>query len=238
MSQRLRILHEDEHFVAIDKPAGFSVHAPENSEIKISKKTNCLFILRDQTGKYLYPVHRLDRATSGIVLYAFTKEAASKLAGQFAEKSVKKKYLAVARGWTADHGMNETPLRSDSSSELLQSKTEFETLAKLELPFKAHPKFDTSRYSLVIASPHTGRMHQIRRHFSADSHPLIGDTRYGDSIHNRYYKNELKIPGLLLRAIELEFTHPATGEKMKLQARKWGNTWQRVFDQFGICYKF
>ena len=88
-SHKLRVLFEDESFVAIDKPAGFSVHTPENPMVRISRHTNCLFLLRDQTGKYLYPVHRLDRATSGIVLYAFTKEAAA-LSKQFTEKTVKK----------------------------------------------------------------------------------------------------------------------------------------------------
>ena len=187
------ILYKDEHLVAIDKPAGYSVHPPEDKTIRISKHSNCMALLRDQLGVYVYPVHRLDRATSGVLLFALNKEAASKMSGAFTIHEVRKKYLCVIRGWPKENsGIIDKPLNNLDEETLLESRTSYECLKKIELPFSTDPKFETTRYSLVETSPLTGRTHQIRRHFRSLSHPLIGDTRHGSTKHNRLFAEKFE----------------------------------------------
>jgi tRNA pseudouridine65 synthase len=229
---QLKILYQDDSIVAIAKPAGFFVHPLEDENFWIPSRFNCLKILRNQIGKWVYPVHRLDRATSGIVLFALNPNTAAALSKQFIEHKIKKTYILMCRGYVSENGSIERELDNK------HSKTIYERLKTIELPYQTQEKFLTSRYSLCLAYPITGRHHQIRRHFNGISHPLIGDTTYGDKIHNQLFKDTLKINGLLLRAIEIEFTHPETQKKICIQYKKWGDTWQRVFNLFGICYNF
>jgi tRNA pseudouridine65 synthase len=230
----LRILYRDPFFVAVDKPAGFYVHPPEDKSQLISRSINCLSILRDQLGAYLYPVHRLDRATSGVLLYALDTETASRLCGLFQEKQVTKVYYAVTRGWIPDEGVIDAPLRSDfDSEERKDAVTKFSCLARMEIQ-SAVGRYTTARYSMARVEPLSGRMHQIRRHFAHLSHPLIGDSVYGDGKQNRFFRENLKIPGLLLKAHSLELSHPMTGELMRISGR-WSGIWHRVFDHFGVC---
>jgi tRNA pseudouridine65 synthase len=238
-----RILYQDEHFVAIDKPAGFHVHPPEDPSHSISNTRNCLFLLRKQLNQYLYPVHRLDRATSGVVLFGLTQFSARNLCALFRNQEIKKTYFCVARGWTAENGEINRSLKSeiednsetwsDFENEAKDSLTVFQRIDKIALPY-AVGKHSTSRYSLVRVLPQTGRRHQIRRHFHSASHPLIGDSIYGDGKHNRIFRDDLKIPGLLLKAQSLEFSHPHTGQLLKISSR-WNGLWHQVFDLFGIC---
>lgn len=229
-----RILHQDEALVAIDKPAGFHVHPPENGDHRIPRSTNCLALLRDQLGKHLYPVHRLDRATSGVLVFALEPEAAASLARAFREQEVTKTYFAITRGWTADEGLVDHPLKSEHAGmPPKDSRTSYLTVGKVELPWPVGD-FRTARYSLVRVQPHTGRMHQIRRHFAHLSHPLIGDTVYGDGKHNRIFREKLGEKGLFLKAHTLEFRHPRTGARLRVQSR-WNHLWHRAFDLFGIC---
>lgn len=191
----------------------------------------CLYWLRNYLKEYVYPIHRLDAATGGVVLFGKHSEAAGRMQALIQCQSIEKKYLAVARGYCPDNGVNEKPLLSDSSDLLLPSRTEFQTLSRLELPNAVGKKHSTSRYSLVAVEPKTGRYHQIRRHFASDSHPLIGDIKHGDSHHNRFFREELKIPGLLLHSFELSFLHPYT--QMPIQIRtSWSDRWNIVFQLF------
>lgn len=222
-----RILFESDQWVAIDKPSGFHVHPPEDQRFKIPKNRNCLSLLRDQLGgTYLYPVHRLDGATSGVLFYAKSSEAAATLAGQFKDRKVVKTYYAVVRGWPKDdHGVIERDLDGHPS------RTTYRTVAKKEIPEKIGKSiFNSTRYALVEVHPHSGRMHQIRRHFSGSSHPLIGDTIYGDGPHNRYFRQTLNIPGLLLRSARTQV--PELG--LDVFAR-WKGPWHPVFNWVGIC---
>ena len=231
---QFRILHQDDAFVAIDKPAGFQVHAPEDPKRRISNDTNCLYLLRRQIEKYLYPVHRIDRATSGVVLYALTPDAAREISRQFQEKEVRKTYFAVTRGWTPAEGRIEHPLKSEHDEAVKkESLTSYARIGQLELPVPNGPH-PTSRYSLVRAEPHSGRMHQLRRHFAHLSHPLIGDTVYGDGKHNRVFRELLDERALFLKAYSITFTHPVSGQKIAIHAR-WNHLWHRIFDLFGIC---
>ena len=230
----LRILYQDENLIAVDKPAGFHVHSPEDLSQRIPRSQNCVFILRKQTGSYVYPVHRLDRATSGLVLFALKQESASLLNQAFREGHIGKTYFAVVRGYTPASGTIDHPLRAeDPKLPSKNSVTRYETLARVELPV-AIGKHSTTRYSLVQVQPLTGRMHQIRRHFAHISHPLIGDTVYGDGKHNRFFRERFAVTPLLLKAYALDFTHPTSGIKLHLQS-KWTSPWHSVFDLFGIC---
>lgn len=229
-----RLLYQDESLVAIDKPAGFHVHPPEDPSHRISKNTNCLALLRDQLGTYVYPVHRLDRATSGVLVFALNSEAARLLAEQFSEQRAQKTYVAVTRGWVDLEGTIDHPLASEHDPAIRkESLTEFSRIATAELPL-AVGRYSTARYSLVRVRPRTGRLHQIRRHFAFLSHPLIGDTVYGDGKHNQAFRGLLGGQALLLKSLQLEIAHPVTGEPLRIRSR-WNHTWHQVFELFGAC---
>jgi len=267
----LRILYQDDQLVAVDKPAGFHVHPPEDASIRISPNTNSLLLLKRQLGKYLYPVHRLDRATSGVLVFALNPDAANGLARLFRDREIRKTYFCVVRGWVPENGVIDHPLKVNpglktqvlegrdgvstpplsppgtylalkgevslgsvkNSLERAAARTSFDRIAQLELPISVG-KYSTARYSLVRVEPHTGRMHQIRRHFAHISHPLIGDTVYGAGEHNRIYRDQFSILGLLLKAYSLEFNHPIENIPLKISSR-WNGTWHKVFDLFGVC---
>lgn len=227
----LRVLYQDPALVAVDKPAGFQVHPPEGGKHRVSSQQNCLAILSRQLGRYVYPIHRLDRATSGVLLFALEPGVAGDLGRQFSSREIEKTYFAVARGWVPERGRIDHVLKTERGDQ--EAVTRFELLARIELPYSSgrHP---SSRYSMVRAEPETGRMHQIRRHFTREAHPLIGDTRYGDGRHNRIFRDEVQIPGLLLKAHALAFRHPVTGERIRVVSR-WEGRWHRIFELFGIC---
>lgn len=222
-----RILYQDPHLIAIDKPAGFQVHQPEDTRHRVSKQFDCLHLLRNQIEQYLYPVHRLDRATSGVLIFALNPETASKISAAFQERSIKKTYFCVTRGWVEEKG---------TINRLIQEKeaeTLYHRIGQIELP-EAVGRYSTTRYSLVHVEPQTGRMHQIRKHFSQISHPLIGDTVYGDHPHNVFFREKIGIKALLLKAYSLELTHPISGAPLRIHS-KWNPTWHQVFELFGVC---
>ncbi len=246
------ILHEDPDLVAIHKPAGFHVHPPEDGSF-IPDGINTLRLLKAQTGRYLYPVHRLDRGTSGVLVFALSPDAARGLKESFDAGRVAKTYYAVVRGWTPEEGRIDAPLQEKSarrprpaegaaeppmrtpppSDAPAQALTLYARLATLELPVALGPH-PTSRYSLLRVSPRTGRWHQIRRHLARENHPIVGDTRHGDRVHNRYFQSELRMGSLLLTAHAIVFPHPATGRVMRVTA-PWRDLWHRTFDLFGLC---
>lgn len=196
------IIFEDEHFIAINKPCGILVHRTKISEDRIF----VLQLLRDQIGQRIYPVHRLDRATSGVLIFGKNSEAAEKLAIQFREKTVEKKYLAIVRGFLEEVGIVDYPLAPEPHKPTQEAVTNFKRIAQTEKDWSVG-RYPKSRYSYLEIIPETGRRHQIRRHFSHLRHPIIGDKRHGDVKHNKYFEQELDIHGLLLHAQELRFYH-------------------------------
>lgn len=230
----LRVLYQDEFVVAVDKPPGFHVHPPEDPREKIPRGTNSLHIVSRQLDRYLYPVHRLDRATSGVLVFGLSAQAARRLAESFRERQARKTYYCVVRGWLEGPGGLDRPLKPErGDGPGLESRTDYSPLARVELPLPCD-RYPTSRYTLVRAEPRTGRFHQIRRHFAGASHPLIGDAMHGHGPHNRFFRDRLKIRGLLLKAHALELPHPETGATLRIVSR-WEPRWQRVFDLFGVC---
>ena len=210
----LTILYQDEYFVAIDKPAGMLVHrtwiAEEAAEYAMQR-------LRDQLGRRVYIIHRLDRPTSGVLLFALGSDAARRMCALFEARAVTKRYLAVVRGWTDEAGTIDYPLREEKHKEPQQAITDYRRLATVELdiPVGRYPK---ARYSLVEAWPRTGRMHQLRKHFAHIFHPLVGDTTHGEGRHNRLFREHFGVERLLLVAAELRFIHPYSGEATTIAA--------------------
>jgi len=209
----LEIIYQDENLIAINKPHGLLVH---QSSIARDAKEFALQLLRDQVGKHVSPVHRLDRKTSGILLFAFDKVSEIAMHQQFMNSETDKKYLAILRGFTPDAMDIDYPLAKENGT-MQDAFTSFRTLQKAEVAvaFGKHP---TSRYSLVEATPKTGRMHQLRRHFSHILHPIIGDRTHGCNKQNKFFKAQWDMTTMLLHASELAFTHPITKEKIHLKA--------------------
>lgn len=209
----LEIIYQDQYLIAINKPHGLLVH---QSSIARDATEFALQMLRDQVGKHVSPVHRLDRKTSGILLFAFDKESEIAMHQQFMNAETDKKYLALLRGYTPDELEIDYPLAKENGT-MQDAFTSFKTLQRAEVPvaFGKHP---TSRYSLVEATPRTGRMHQLRRHFSHILHPIIGDRTHGCNKQNKFFLTQWNMTTMLLHASELSFKHPVTSEKIHLKA--------------------
>lgn len=226
----LPILYQDQHYVAIDKPPGLLVHRSPISRDRVF----ALQLLRDQLGRRVYPLHRLDRATSGVMLFALSAEAAAGVGRQFDLGTIDKEYLAVVRGWVDADGLIDHPLADEEGSGVAQpAQTRFRCLARVELPH-AVDRYPTSRYSLVAVTPLTGRRQQIRRHFKHVSHHLVGDTTHGNGRHNRFFREVLQIPRMLLMARSLSFEHPYLHTRLTLEAPL-DPDWQRVAQLFGVA---
>jgi len=209
----LDILYRDEHFVAVDKPAGMVVHRTRIAE----GAEPLLQMLRDQIGRRVYPVHRLDRPTSGVILFALSPESARGVCAGFESRVVDKRYWAVVRGYTDEEGIIDYPLAEEKGKPRQEALTRYSRLATVELPLPVGPH-PTARYSLVEARPETGRMHQIRKHLRHIAHPIIGDTTYCEGRQNRLFRHHLDLHRLMLFARELRFEHPYSGEEVRIRA--------------------
>ena len=212
VKRRVEVLYQDEYCIAVNKPHGLLVHRTSMS----SDKEFLLQRLRDQCGRKVYPLHRLDRPTSGVVLFAFSKEIAAEFFRIFREREVKKTYLALVRGWTEDNGVIDSPLKTSGGNEQ-DALTLYKTLEKFQLPIPVGP-YEQSRYSLVEIDLKTGRTHQIRRHFAHLRHPLVGDTTYGDGRHNTMFRENFNSHRLMLAAVKLEMPHPITNIQLSVSA--------------------
>ena len=214
----LDILYRDDWLVAIDKPPGLLVH---RSDLDRHETRFAVQLLRDQLGRRVYPAHRLDKGTSGVLLFAFEPAVVRLMAGQFEAGEVEKVYLAVVRGWPPEAGTIDHALarkyddygRQLPTTEAQPALTHYRRLATIELPV-AVDRYPTARYALVELRPQTGRQHQLRRHMKHIGHPIIGDATYGKGIHNRYFQSAFGCHRLLLACVRLEFVHPVTGEKV------------------------
>ncbi len=224
--ESLEIVYQDGDCIAINKPPGLLVH---RTSLDTRATEFAMQILRDQIGRLVYPVHRLDRPTSGILLFALSSECAKLLVEQFVERTISKTYVAFVRGFSPDEGSFESALKDKpnafSDTRLLErerdARTDFRTTARYELPFSdgRHP---TSRYSLMEIIPRTGRRHQIRRHLKRAAHPIVGDTTHGDHRHNKRLHQRFGLSRMLLAATKLEFEHPRTGQELVLTANRGG----------------
>ncbi len=207
------ILYEDAEFIAIHKPSGILVHRTRISEDTIF----VLQLLRNQVGYHLFPVHRLDRMTSGVLIFGKTKEAAGSLSELFREHQIEKTYLAVVRGHLPATGTIDYALARSPDHQKQPALTDYQTLDQTEIPH-AISRYPTSRYSLVKVIPKTGRFHQIRKHFAHLRHPVIGDRPHGDCKHNKYLREKLGISTMLLHAQSFSFIHPHTQKRIFIRS--------------------
>lgn len=207
-----KILFHNQDLVVIDKPAGFHVHPPEVNAHKVPREKVILYQLRDQIQKKLFPVHRLDAGTSGVLVFALSSDVAGHLCRQFENQSVEKKYWALVRGFLSDAGAVDLDLEVESTERTVKALTEFTVLRKIEMRVAVGTKFPNARYSWLEVWPKTGRFHQIRRHMNRIGHPVIGDAQHGDSRHNQFFRTGLGVSGLCLRAMELKITLPQRSE--------------------------
>lgn len=224
------ILFEDEFFVAINKPAGVLVHRSPMSRDKVF----ILQALSEQIGQKIYPIHRLDRPTSGVLLFAKSGEYAGLVQKQIQLCKVQKKYMALVRGWfdfelalnksntivendylVCSSPLNKIDSRGNVVEEQQEAETWFSCLRKIEIPLE-YRGFDSIRYSLMSVIPQTGRTHQIRRHLAHLRNPIVGDTRYGDLSHNKIFRERLDFNRLWLHSNYFQFSHPQNGTKIKL----------------------
>lgn len=228
------ILYHDENLVAIDKPSGFHVHPPETRAEKVPRHKIVLHQLRDQIGQRVYPLHRLDAGTSGILVFALSPEIASFYGKHFQNQGIEKTYWTVVRGFVPDHGEINLELEQDSTGELMPARTVFQTLKRMELDDVVGKRNLKARYSWLQVSPKTGKFHQIRRHMNRISHPVIGDATHGDSHHNRFFREKLQIPGLCLRAVTIEMPcSKQAGKILKIENRE-SQQWRKIQSLFEL----
>nr|WP_208493113.1 pseudouridine synthase [Spirosoma utsteinense] len=218
MTTPLPILYQTGDLVAINKPHGLLVH---RSPIASDAAEFAVQLLRNQLGQRVYPVHRLDRKTGGVLLFALNEVMNATMQQQFMEGAVSKTYLAIVRGYTPDEQAIDYPLRRDDGNgglgTLQDAFTALKTLRRTEVnvPFGKHP---TSRYSLVELTPTTGRMHQLRKHMAHILHPIIGDRPHGCNKQNKLFLEQFSMNTMLLHARQIQFKHPISEETITVIA--------------------
>lgn len=215
--KQLEILFQDEHLIAVNKPSGLLVH---RSDIDRNETRYAMKILRDQLGQWVYPLHRLDKATSGVLLFALDQETARRMTVLFTAHKIVKSYIAIVRGFTKEADCIEYALKEQRRNFADKKQvpdhpaqhaiTEYRRMGTIELP-EPVGRYATARYSLITACPLTGRSHQIRRHMKHIFHPVIGDTTYGDGRQNDFFRRKFGCQRMLLHAQRIEFLHPETG---------------------------
>ncbi|PHS08567.1 MAG: pseudouridine synthase [Kordia sp.] len=223
------ICFEDEFILAVLKPNNVLVHHSSMARNQSDEKS-LIQLLFDAYGLPFYPIHRLDRKTSGIILFAKKKEFVAPFQELFVTNQIQKTYYGLVRGHIAELGKIDSPVKGRDANVHKDALTYFKRLKTVELNIPVHP-YAMSRYSLVELTPKTGRLHQLRIHLNKISHPLIGDPKYGDRFHNRMFETEFTCSNLFLHAKQLEFTHPFTNETLLISAELPSN-WKTMFLQF------
>ncbi|HAY96616.1 MULTISPECIES: tRNA pseudouridine(65) synthase TruC [unclassified Shewanella] len=234
----IEILYEDEHLVAIHKPAGLLVH---RSYLARRERFFAMQLTRDLVGCHVFPVHRLDRPTSGVLLFAKSSEVANALCEQFASHTIEKQYLALVRGNMHESGILDYALKveldelgdknADPNKAAQEAVTAYEPLLNTEIPYPSG-RYSTSRFALVRLSPKTGRKHQLRRHMAHLRHPIVGDTTHGDGKQNAFFREHFGINRLWLIAKKLTFTHPITQTRLSIETEL-ESEWETVFAELG-----
>ncbi|MCO6552034.1 MAG: tRNA pseudouridine(65) synthase TruC [Gilliamella sp.] len=231
------ILYQDDDLIAINKPSGWLVHRSwlDKNETVVVMQT-----LRDQIGQHVFPIHRLDRPTSGVLLFALSSNVARIMSEEFAKKQIEKTYHAIVRGYVEGEAVIDYPLveELDKIADKFTNKnkpaqdavTFYKSISKIEVPIKVG-KFETARYSFVELKPQTGRKHQLRRHMKHIFHPILGDSKHGDLHQNRAFATYFNIKRLMLHASKLEIKHPTQHNPMIIEA-KLEQSWQDILLNF------
>jgi tRNA pseudouridine65 synthase len=202
-SPAIDLLFVDDDVVVANKPSGLLVHRGWGADDDVA-----LFRVRDVVGAHVHPVHRLDRGTSGALLFARTREAAATLGRALEAGRVEKRYVALVRGTPPDEGVIDHAIPRSEEGERVAALTRYRRLARSPV----------DRCSLVLAQPETGRLHQVRRHLHHISHPIVGDVNHGSGAINRHYRARYGLHRLALHARSIAFDHPTTGERIVASA--------------------
>ena len=231
------VLYQDNDLIVINKPEGWLVHRSwlDKHETVVVMQT-----LRDQIGQHVYPIHRLDRPTSGVLIFALSSEIARLLSEQFASNKIEKTYHAIVRGYVDGEAIIDYPLveELDKIADKFANKdkpaqdaiTFYKGLSKIELPIEVG-KYKTARYSLVELKPQTGRKHQLRRHLKHIFHPIIGDSKHGDLHQNRAFSHYFAVKRLMLHASTVKIIHPITLTPLTIHA-KLSDDWLKILREF------
>ena len=230
----LEIIFEDDYIICVNKPNNVLVHHAFLSR-NVGDEDSLLQLIEKEFGIKVYPVHRLDRKTSGLILLAKEKDYVSKFQELFTTKQIQKTYFGVVRGFSPETKTIDSPVKGRDANVHKEALTYLRTLANITLDIPVKP-YDSSRYSLVEFLPQTGRMHQLRVHSNKISHPLIGDAKYGDKNHDTMFAENFGWKNLFLHAGKLEFIHPFSSEKMILKGT-FPKDWIEMFEEFNWNWK-
>lgn len=231
------ILYQDNDLIAINKPSGWLVH---RSWLDKQQTVVVMQTLRDQIGQHVFPIHRLDRPTSGVLLFALSSDVARLMSEQFNSKQIEKTYHAVVRGYVDGEAVIDYPLIEEldkiadkfaqRNKPAQDAVTFYRAISKIEIPVSVG-KFKTARYSFVELKPKTGRKHQLRRHMKHIFHPILGDSKHGDLHQNRAFTDYFGIKRLMLHASSLALIHPITQQQIVIEA-KLDQSWQNMLLNF------
>ena len=225
----LEIIYQDNYCLLVTKPNNVLVHHAHHSRNKIEEES-LIQLIENQFGKRYYPIHRLDRKTSGIILLASKREYVASFQALFTNNEIQKIYYGVVRGFSQDNKIINSPVKGRDALVYREAETHLNCLDKIELNIPVKP-YDSSRYSLVQLKPKTGRMHQLRIHMNKVSTPLINDAKYGDKNHDLMYAEQFGWRNLFLHAGSLEFIHPFTNQKLTLKS-SFSEDWIQLFQKF------
>lgn len=226
----VEVIYQDAYCLVVAKPNNLLVHHGYHARNK-SDEQSLLQLLASQHGQRFYPVHRLDRKTSGILLLAKKTTDVAPFQKLFTTKDIQKTYYGVVRGFAPDSKTINSPVKGRDAQVYKEAETVLTRLANIRLDIPVKP-YDTSRYSLVALQPKTGRLHQLRIHMNKISHPLINDAKYGDKNHDLMFAREFGWTALFLHAGMLQFKHPFTQQNLSLKA-PFPADWLALFAQFG-----
>lgn len=225
---KIKILFEDDFILIVSKPANILIH--NSYYARNIKEPTLLDLLLEQLGNNYYPVHRLDRKTSGVLVLCKSKERVALFQNLFTSNQIQKIYLGVVRGFVTSKIIIDSPVKNPDTTSYKEAYTFCEPLVTKTLDIPVKP-YKNSRYSLVKLTPKTGRMHQLRIHMNKISHPIIGDYKYGDRFHNRMFESEFDCSNLFLHAYALHFKHPITKQKINITSYL-PEEWLKIFESF------
>jgi tRNA pseudouridine65 synthase len=225
----LDIIFEDQFIICVNKPNNMVVHHAYHSR-NVADEMALLQLIQAEKGIKVYPIHRLDRKTSGIILLAKETIHVSKFQELFTNNEIEKTYYGVVRGFSPESKIIDSPVKGRDASIHKDALTYLKTLEQIVLEIPVKP-YDSSRYSLVELKPKTGRMHQLRVHTNKISHPLIGDIKYGDKNHDLMFEENFGWKNMFLHAGHLKFKHPFSEEVLILKAN-FPKDWISLFEEF------
>jgi len=225
---KIEILFEDSYIIVVNKPANVLIH--NSYYARNIKSPTLLDYLKEEFKQDFYPIHRLDRKTSGVLVLAKEKHYVAEFQDLFNKNEINKTYMAIVRGFVDSKIVIDSPVKNPDTKVYKEAETLCEPIYSKEVDIPVHP-YKTSRYSLVKLLPKTGRMHQLRIHMNKVSNPIVGDYKYGDRFHNRMFEDTFSCHNLLLHATTLEFKHPKTNVTVEVKA-DFPDYWKKVFDFF------